>query len=137
MRILNQNDVEIDLTSIDYEKGYLIEDRLFIAHHDANDFIEEQGHWIVIAECLETGGKEVKWIVDEPAIPAREAWDEYEYIQRYILYTEEELAAREAEKETENNRANRINQLINSGALKEDLQELYEALDMILNGVTE
>ena len=37
------------------------------------------------------GGKDVKKVIDAPGVEAKEAWDEYETIQRYMLYTEEEL----------------------------------------------
>ena len=42
---------------------------------------------------------EVATIVDSPYVPAKEAWDEYEDIQRYKLYTEEELQQRKEQKE--------------------------------------
>ena len=91
MRILDENDIEI--ISPDYEKGYLKSDSLFIIHHEAKEAVEEQGHWEVIAE-YPNGGKDVDWVIDIPGEPAKEAWDEYENIQRFIAYTEKELAER-------------------------------------------
>lgn len=96
MRIFDVNNIEIE--SPDLDKGYLKEDSLFVTHHEAVEAVEEEGHWEVIAEYPETGGQDVEWIVDVPAVVAKEAWDEYEDIYRYIEYTEEELAEIEAEK---------------------------------------
>lgn len=95
MRILDQlNNV---LESIDEAKGYLINDRLFVKHHEAVEAVEAQGHWETIAE-YPNGGKDVEWVVDVPGVEAKAAWDEYEDILRYVLYTEEELAEMEAER---------------------------------------
>lgn len=95
MRIFDVNGIEIE--SPDLEKGYLEKDSLFIMHHEAVEAVEEQGHWVTIAE-YPNGGKDVDWIVDVEAVEAAEAWDEYEDILRYIEYTEEELAENEAAK---------------------------------------
>lgn len=101
MRILDQNDNELQLENVDYENGYLIEEKLFVKHHEAVEAVEEQGHWETVAE-YPNGGKDVEWVVDVEAVEAKDAWDEYEVISRYILYTEAELAAREmAKRETD------------------------------------
>lgn len=76
----------------DLEKGYLIQDRLLVAHHEATEAVEEVSHYEVTAE-YENGGKDVKKVIDTPAAPAMEAWDEYRDIRRYVAYTVEELAA--------------------------------------------
>lgn len=89
MRILDINDVE--MKSPDLKFGYLKDDKIFVAHHEEICAIEERGHYEVVAE-YPNGGKDVAWIVDVEAVEAKEAWDEYEDIQRYVLYTEEELA---------------------------------------------
>lgn len=94
MRILDENGIEIE--SPDYELGYLKPDRLLISHHESIDSVEEQGHWETIAE-YPNGGKDVDWIIDIPGKPAKEAWDEYEDIQRFVKYTESELATRKIE----------------------------------------
>jgi hypothetical protein len=93
MRILDQNDVELKESDIDYKKGYLISENIFIQHHEAVEAVAEQGHWETIAE-YQNGGKDVDWIVDVEAVEAVEAWDEYENIMRYVLYTKEELKQR-------------------------------------------
>ena len=96
MRIFDENKT-IELTNYDREKGYLKPDKLFIAHHEAVEAVEEQGHYETIAE-YPNGGKDVEWIVDVEAVEAKEAYDEYEDIQVYVPYTAEELEKRKAEK---------------------------------------
>lgn len=76
----------------DFKKGYLIEDKRLIRHHDAIDAIDEVGHYEIIAE-YPNGGKDIQWVIDVPGVPAKASWDEYEKIQRYLLYTEDELYA--------------------------------------------
>lgn len=95
MRILDINDIEIE--SPDLELGYLIEESIFVQHHEAIEAVEEEGHWEVVAE-YPNGGQDVEWIIDVAKVEAKEAWDEYEDIYRYILYTEEQLAEIEAAK---------------------------------------
>ena len=95
MRIFDENGIEIE--SPDLEKGYLKNDSLFIMHHEEIKGVEEVGHYEVVAE-YENGGQDVEWIVDIPGVDAKEAWDEYEDILRYIPYTEIELKLREYER---------------------------------------
>ena len=92
MKILDENNVE--LPSPDLSKGRLVEEQLFISHHPAVEAVPEQWHYETIAE-YPIGGKDVKKIIDIPGVEAQDAWDEYETIQRYVPYTEEELAAME------------------------------------------
>lgn len=95
MRILDINDVE--MKSPDLKFGYLKDDKIFVAHHEEICAIEERGHYEVIAE-YPNGGKDVAWIIDVEGVDGKEAWDEYEHIQRYIKYTDEELTAIEYER---------------------------------------
>ena len=74
-------------------------------------------------------GIDLKEIEDSPAVPAQEAWDEYEDIQRYHLYTEEEKEAKEREKERKrreeefmNTGLERIEGLEESRALKTEVE---------------
>ena len=46
-------------------------------------------------------GADVERIIDAEAIEGREAYDEYEDIQRYVLFTKEELAQQQTVKEEE------------------------------------
>ena len=89
MRIFNELNELIE--SYDETKGYLKEDSLFVCHHEAVEAVEEQGHLETIAE-YPNGGKDVEWIIDAPAIEAKEAWDEYEDILRFVPFTTNDLA---------------------------------------------
>lgn len=91
MRILDKNNIE--LTEIDESKGYLIDERILIAHHSEVEAEEEQGHWVTVKE-YPNGGKDVEWIIDKPAVEAKEAWDEYEDICRFVEFTDSELNMR-------------------------------------------
>lgn len=50
-------------------------------------------------EQLAVKGIDLKQAVDKEQVDAKEAWDEYEDIQRYILYTQEELDAKREREE--------------------------------------
>ena len=92
MRILDENNVEI--TAPDLTLGHLVEEEVFVAHHPAVEEVREQWHYETVYEYL-NGGKDVVKVVDVPGVEAKDAWDEYETIKRYVPYTEEELAALE------------------------------------------
>ena len=122
MRILDENNLEIESPNL--EIGYLIPDRIFIQHHEAVEAVEEQFHYEYTV--FPNGGKEREKIIDVEAVEAVDAWDEYEDILRYVLYTEEELeqrkkAAEEAYKQSPEYR----------------IEELEAALELLLSGVTE
>lgn len=104
MRILDENNIELTEEQINLELGYLRPESIISIHHEAIEETKEVGHYEVIAE-YPNGGKDVKWVIDVPGVEAKEAWDEYEDIQRYVLYTEEELAARDAEKKAKEEEA--------------------------------
>lgn len=89
MKILDESGVEI--TSPDLDLGYLKEEEMLVQHHEAVEAVEEVWHYETIAE-YPNGGKDVEKVVDVPGVEAKEAWDEYETIQRYIRYTDDELA---------------------------------------------
>lgn len=93
MRIIDMNGNEI--VSPDLNLGKLVEEQIFVAHHEAIEAVEEQWHYEVIAE-YPNGGKDVKRVINIPAVEPKDAWDEYETVQRYVPYTEEELAEIEA-----------------------------------------
>lgn len=98
MRIFDESKTqELEELDIDFEKGCLKEDKLFIQHHEAVQAVEEQGHYETIKE-YPNGGKDVEWIVDIEKVEPKEAWDEYEDIQVFVPFTEEELEKRNAEK---------------------------------------
>lgn len=90
MEIIDETGNEI--FNPDFELGYLIDD-IEIVHHDKVDEVKEKYHYETIAE-YPNGGKDVKKIVDVEAVEAKDAWDEEIPIQKYILYTAEELEAK-------------------------------------------
>ena len=90
MRILDKDNDEI--TSPDLESGYLTRETIVIAHHDAVEAKAGKSHVEVVKE-YPNGGKDVVTVWDESPTEAKEAYDETEQIQRYILYTAEELKA--------------------------------------------
>lgn len=93
MRILDLNGVELDAP--DLSLGYLTEEEILISHHEAVEAVAEQWHYETTA-VYENGGRDVKKVIDVPGVEAREAWDEFETVQRYIPYTDEELEAMNA-----------------------------------------
>lgn len=88
MRIFDENDNE--LLKYDSVKGYLKNDKRFVKHHEKLEAIQEEGHWETVAE-YPNGGKDVEWVIDVPGVEAKDAWDEYEDILRYVPFTEQEL----------------------------------------------
>lgn len=96
MRILDQNGNE--LTNPDLEKGHLETETIVIAHHDAVPASAGKSHVEVVRE-YENGGKDVITVWDEKPHDAVPAYDETETIQRYIPYTELELAKMGVERE--------------------------------------
>ena len=137
MKILDEQDREIQESDVDLDLGYLVPEQLFVEHHEAIEEQPEQAHYYpetiyfedktkysVVIEgesdphITSNGdgvsfkynnlpgedekivrGMDVKRIVDQEHVEAKKAWDEYEDIQRYKLYTEEELAQRKEEQE--------------------------------------
>lgn len=91
MKIFDKNDNEIQ--QFDEKSGYLKEDSRFLKHHEAVEAKAEKGHWETVKE-YPNGGKDVDWIVDEPAVEAKEAWDEYEPILRFVEFSKAELNQR-------------------------------------------
>lgn len=98
MKIIDSSGVEI--ASPDLTKGYLKQETQTV-RHDAVEGVEEVSHYETIRE-YPNGGKDVKKVVDVKAVPAQDAYDEEVEVQRYVLYTADELAAQEkARKEAE------------------------------------
>lgn len=119
MKIIDVDGVEIKYP--DLSLGHLEREKVLIARHEAVESVEEKWHYETAAE-YPNGGRDVVKVIDVPGVDARDAWDEYEEILRFIPYTEEEL------KEVEENR---------KPTLEEQVSELKDALYLILSGVTE
>lgn len=98
MRILDNNDNEI--TNPDLDKGHLEIEKIVIKHHDAVQQSSGKSHIEVVKE-YSNGGKDVRTVWDEEPTEAKDAWDETEQIQRYVLYTEDELKERAEQEEAE------------------------------------
>lgn len=98
MKIIDSNGNLIETP--DLTKGYLKPETQTI-HHDAVAGVEEVSHYETIAE-YPNGGKDVRKVVDVPGVAAQDAYDEEVEVQRYVLYTAEELAAQaDAKKKAE------------------------------------
>lgn len=89
MRIFNEDKTK-EIQNPDLELGYTKKDKLFLAHHEAQEEIQQQSHYEVIAE-YPNGGKDLEEVIDVEYQPAKEAWDEYEDIFVYIPYTQVQL----------------------------------------------
>ena len=110
MKIIDSNGNPIEAP--DLTKGYIKQETQTI-HHDAVAGVEEVSHYET--ETLQDGtpaiyydadgrekGRDVRKVVDVPGVAAQEAYDEEVEVQRYVLYTAEELAAQaDAKKKAE------------------------------------
>lgn len=94
MKIIDENGAAIE--NPDLTLGYLTGSTEEITH-PAVEGVEEQWHWETVTE-YPNGGKDVRKVVDRPGVKAQEEWVEQVPVQRYIRYTEEELAAQEEER---------------------------------------
>ena len=98
MKIYDEN-LENEIRNPDLEKGRLESAKRLFAHHDEQKRVVhyEVMEGTITSACPEGLRKEV---VDKPY---RAAWDEFEDVQRYVPYTQDELdkisAAKKAEEE--------------------------------------
>lgn len=88
MKIYDKDKKNI-IANVDLNKGYLAADKIFVKHHEAIPAIAGQGHRATIRE-YPNGSKDVQWVWDTEPVPAVAAYDEYEDIQVFIPYTDEE-----------------------------------------------
>ncbi len=96
MRILDEKGNE--LLDPDLELGHLVSDTL-VKKHKAEPEIPMQTKRELVWEDPEDAENALyRVVVVQEYVPAKPAWDEVEHIQRYILYTPEELAQREADR---------------------------------------
>lgn len=94
MKIIDETGAVVE--NPDLTLGYLTTSTEEVTH-PAVEGVEEQWHWETVTE-YPNGGKDVQKIIDVPGVPAQAAWTEQVPVQRYIRYTEEELAAQEEER---------------------------------------
>ncbi len=71
------------------QKGKYIEVEKTI-HHDAIQPVAEVSH-LEVVKVYENGGKDVKKVIDVPAVEGKEAWDEVVKEQVFVPYTQKEL----------------------------------------------
>lgn len=117
MKVYNEDKTE-ELKSYDLKCGRLRQDKILKKHHAAVPAVEAITVEMKIAEITasggkveeingipykviteyENGGKDIEKIEESPAVPAKEAYDEYEDIEVYIPHPEEELEKQKQEK---------------------------------------
>ena len=126
MKIIDETGAVVE--NPDLTLGYLTDDTEEVTH-PAVEGVEEQWHWETLTE-YPNGGKDVQKIIDVPGVPAQAAWTEQVPVQRYIRYTEEELAAREKERQQAEEAARLPETIASLTCQLTDLQlalcELYE-----------
>ena len=98
MKIIDETDVELT-EAPDLSLGRLIDD-VEIVHHEAIAGVKQVSHFVPI-EHLANGSTIVEEVIDVPGVDPQPAWEETVPIQRYIRYTEDELAERRAKEEHE------------------------------------
>ena len=88
MKIYDKDFTEI----MDYQPDMgWIQEATRTIHHPAIEGRAEEGHYETIREYPETGGKDVRWVVDVPGIKAQDAYDEEENYYLFTPWTDEEL----------------------------------------------
>lgn len=123
MKIIDINGTPIE--NPDLTLGYL-KPKTQTVHHDAVEAVEEVSHYETIAE-YPNGGKDVRKVVDVPGVAAQEAYDEEVEVQRYILYTAEELAEQAAAREKAEQQAKLPNTETRLAALESAMRDLLAA----------
>ena len=121
----------------DLTKGYLKQETQTI-HHDAVSGVEEVSHYET--ETLPDGtpaiyydadgrekGRDVRKVVDVPGVAAQDAYDEEVEVQRYILYTADELAEQAAAREKAERQAKLPNTETRLAALESAMRDLLAA----------
>ena len=89
MKIYNEDKTQI-LDNPDLKKGWLKQDQIVIKTIPATEEVQEQGHYVTIRK-YPNGGEDVELVIDVPYQEAKPETYEYEDIQVYVPYTEEEL----------------------------------------------
>ena len=98
MKIIEETGVELT-EAPDLSLGRLIDD-VEIVPHEAIAGVKQVSHFVPI-EHLANGSTIVEEVIDVPGVDPQPAWEETVPIQRYIRYTEDELAERRAKEEHE------------------------------------
>lgn len=122
MRIIDSNGVEI--ANPDLTLGYLKPETQTV-HHDAVAGVEEVSHYEY--KTYPNGGKDRWKVVDVPGVAAQDAYDEEVEVQRYILYTADELAEQAAAREKAEQQAKLPNTEKRLAALESAMRDLLAA----------
>ena len=93
MKIIDETGVELT-EAPDLSLGRLIDD-VEVVHHESIAGVKQVSHFVPI-EHLANGSTIVEEVIDVPGVDPQPAWEETVPIQRYIRYTEDELAERRA-----------------------------------------
>lgn len=122
MKIIDNNGNPIEAP--DLTKGYLKPETQTV-HHDAVAGVEEVWHYEF--KTYPNGGKDRWKVVDVPGVAAKEAYDEEVEVQRYVLYTADELAEQAAAREKAERQAKLPNTETRLAALESAMRDLLAA----------
>ena len=122
MKIIDETGVELT-EAPDLSLGRLIDD-VEVVHHESIAGVKQVSHFVPI-EHLANGSTIVEEVIDVPGVDPQPAWEETVPIQRYIRYTEDELAERRAKEEHEAKMAQMPEAL---AALKNEIEMLKQCL---------
>lgn len=127
MKIIDETGAELT-EAPDLSLGRLIDD-VEIVHHEAIAGVKQVSHFVPI-EHLANGSTIVEEVIDVPGVDPQPAWEETVPIQRYIRYTEDELAERRAKEEHEAKMAQMPEALaaLKNEMLKQCLLEMSETV---------
>lgn len=115
MKIFDES-LTTELESPDLEKGRLEPARRLVEHHEA---VERVFHYEVMEGTVSLENpKGLRHEVEDVA--AKAAWDEYEDVQKYVPYTDAELAKIAADKKAEEDR---------KAAEAEEMRKMQEAAE--------
>lgn len=124
MKIIDETGAIVE--NPDLTLGYLVGDTEPL-EHPAVEGVEEVSHYETVAE-YPNGGRDVRKVIDTPGVPAKAAWTEQVPIQRYVLYTAEELAAQEEERKKQEAK-DKLPETV--AALQEDNKTLKKENEML------
>ena len=124
MKIIDETGVELT-EAPDLSLGRLIDD-VEIVHHEAIAGVKQVSHFVPI-EHLANGSTIVEEVIDVPGVDPQPAWEETIPIQRYIRYTEDELAEQAAAREKAERQAKLPNTETRLAALESAMRDLLAA----------
>ncbi len=114
--------LETELQSPDLSRGKLESARRVTVHHEA---VPASVRREVMADTITTDCP--NGLRQEIITPAQEAWDEYENVQRYVPYTDAELAEMATKVEAEKAAAKAAEQAEKAEAARRDAAEKLNA----------